>query len=209
MKKLSIVLIVPMLLALVAGVAAAQGQEAIVYSADLDGNVGDPTDLARCWKSGGIQWYCNDDQIIEVSDHLSLAQWVNATLSATHTEWQVLKPGQYVIDCISFVIQSNGDVGIVVTGFGDKVNAEGDVIETYWAALMQERFPGPADWMPADQLDGAQLIIEEDEEHNFMSWKIWEMVCIEECNSACEYWSRGLITVTLLEQKPWYPWVID
>jgi hypothetical protein len=192
-----------MALLLLVATGAWAAQEVPVFDVNEDGTIGDISELARVWKAGGATYYCNANHRIGMLVCASLAQWLDLRLEATEIYWRVLKPGDYAMDGIGLQFRSNGDVLFLYDGFDDMVNDEGDVIPTFWATTTGGAFPAPGDWIPAPQLNGVECIVPEDQEHDNWSFAIWNRIIPHPCDSACEYCDEGLITVILLEQKPW------
>lgn len=183
-----------------------QSPELFVYNVNDDGTLGEQARLARAWKTGGYQSYCNKDRCVDVQIYASVAQWMKLYFEATDLHWRVLKPGTYAVDGIAFHLGSNGDVGVTFTGFDNLKNTEApaDEIETWYTAnLLGAPAPGPNDWVPAAALNRLQLTIPEDQTHTDYSYQLWNKIKVIPCDSACEYRNDGRICFRLLEQKPW------
>ena len=171
----------------------------------IDGQVNGESMLARAEISGGYEAYCNDDHAIPMLVHASLAQWSRVILDATVMDWQILKPGDYAARLTTISLQSNGDVLFDFHDMGDLINEEGDIIPTQYALMPVGLEPGPNDWIPAELLNDPALwpYLDEDQEHNPIDVVIWIRLIPHECDSACEYVDRWVLTVDLLEQKDW------
>jgi hypothetical protein len=183
--------------------AAMAVQEVPVFDVDENGEINGISELARVWKAGGATYSCNADHRIGVLVCASLAQWLDMRLEATEIYWRVLKPGDYAMDGIGLQLRSNGDVLIDYEEFGNLVNDEGDEIPTFWAVTTGGVQPAPGDWVAALDLNDDDDIIPEDQEHDNWSFAIWNRIIPFDCDSACEYCDRAIVTVYLLEQKPW------
>lgn len=169
-----------------------------------NGEIGATTALAAVWKQEGSHTYCNADQRIHVCVCASLAQWMRLDVEATELKWRIMKPGEYAVDGIGVQLISNGDVVVTFEGFSDLVNSEGDIIESYFAAvIMGSPWPGPGDWIRAADLNQERVFLLEDQEHDELSIQLWNRLIVIDCDSACEYHSTGTIVVRLDEQKPW------
>lgn len=178
--------------------------ELFVYNVNDDGTLGAQARLARAWKTGGYQSYCNKDRCVDVQIYASVAQWMKLYFEATDLHWRVLKPGVYAVDGIAFHLGSNGDVGVTFSGFDNLKNVEGDIIETWYAALqLGSPAPGPDSWVPAVRLNDLQLTIPEDQTHVDYSYQLWNKIKVIPCDSACWYKNEGKICFKLLEQKRW------
>ena len=176
----------------------------------IDGVVNGESTLARAEISGGYEAYCNDDHAIPMLVHASLAQWSRVILGATVMDWQILKPGDYAAPLTVVSLQSNGDVLFDFHDMGDLINEEGDIIPTQYALMPvfpdgSSPDPGPNDWRPAGALNDPAnwIFVNEDQEHNPIYVVIWIRLTPHECDSACEYVDRWVLTVDLLEQKDW------
>ena len=173
---------------------------------------GNPQALARCWASYPELGYCNKDWDIPVKIHASIAQWLDWAMSGTRWDWRVRKPGKYGADCITATIKSNQHVLVDYHGFNDLVSESVSVnpnipiwyhVSALGAALPPvgsnlwtpaARLNDPAEW---DTLYDSMLL------HNGIQFKLWNMIEVVNCNSACEYQDHASISLKLLCQKPW------
>jgi len=161
------------------------------------------TTLCKVVRTGSSTYDCNGPvPPVYYTNYASVAQWIHLHASSTRMDWQVLKPGNYFTDSVHLEFNSNGDVDIILAGFGNLVNAEGDeILKYYWLGL---GFP-PTDisnWYPAGTIN-ADYLIPEDQNHEICYVTLWEKIHVVPCNSACEYWNTGTITFELKEQKDW------
>jgi len=207
--------------------AVAQTPEVTVYFDDPDvlpvwdteWLVGNPNALARLFRLGEpIDSACNKRYWdIDVNIYASVAQWIDWSLDHQGWYWFIKKPGCYAGDCIAFTIASNGDVHFDFIGFDNLQatvpNMHKEYIDAYYGygdVIEDVEFNG---WASATDL--AILGLDLDETtlngdgittpnlHFGMSYKLWTKVCVEECNTACEYYNGGTIRITLDQQKVW------
>ncbi len=173
---------------------------------------GNPQNLARLWASYPELGFCNKDWDIPVKVHASIAQWLDWTMSGTRWDWRVRKPGFYAGDCITATIKSNQNVLVDYHDFNDlhaeSVSVNPDIPIWYHVSTLGAQLPpvgsnlwtraadmnNPAEW---DTIwDSAAL-------HGGIQFKLWNMINVVNCNSACEYQDHGSISLKLLCQKPW------
>lgn len=168
---------------------------------------GNSASLARCWTSGGAFGNCNRKVwTFQLTNHASMAQWCNWNVTRTRWDWRILKPGTYAADCISATIQSNNDVKINFSGFGDLQYQEADAgvkqtIDTYysWGPDLESN-----PWVRAGDLNDQFALISDSEDlHETLETKLWNKIVVENCNSSCEYENTGTITITLQNIKRW------
>ena len=175
--------------------------------------VGNIAAKARCFGSFPLDSSCNKDWYIPVKSHASVAQWIAWSMTATRWDWFVRKPGCYAADCISGTIASNQNVLVNYEGFGDLIaedpdKAIDDTIEVWYAVWALGTPPpvlhnawrrsyllnDPAEW---DTVFDSQAL------HNGITFKLWNRICVSNCNSACEYQDHAYLSLRLLCQKPW------
>ncbi|MCK4607478.1 MAG: hypothetical protein KAU35_09300 [candidate division Zixibacteria bacterium] len=172
----------------------------------------DPDALARLLRTGqAIDSSCNKTYWdIQVSIHASIAQWVKWSLSHQGWYWEVKKPGCYAGNCIAFQIHSNGDIFIDYKDFNalKGTNTHKDTIDTYYAFGNSIGDAETNGWVPAFALNDDDDLLDESELvgaydlHYGISYKLWNKVCVVECNTACEYHDDAMITLVLEQQKP-------
>ncbi|KAF2960125.1 MULTISPECIES: hypothetical protein [unclassified Thermotoga] len=177
-------------------------QEVPVYA--YEGN----TDNARAFISEGMSGSCNRHVWeIPMTLEVQVAQWVKWSLTGTKWTWFVRKPGIYVANCITATLQSNSDLEIRFSGFDHLKYATGtsvdDTIEVDYAFGPQ--LPIPEDiWTPAPNLNDVTLLVPDSQIlHNGATYKLWNRIHVERCNSASTYRDSGTIILTLKNQKPW------
>jgi hypothetical protein len=179
----------------------------------------DPNALARLFRLGTpIDSSCNKrNWYIDFEIFASVAQWVEWSLDHQGWYWFIKKPGCYAGDCIAFNIASNGDIHFTFNGFNNLQavtpnmhDEEIDAWYSYGDIITDAEANG---WTSA--LNLANLGVDLDETtlngdgvtspnlHFGMSYKLWTKVCVERCNTACEYYNAGQIIITLDQQKEW------
>jgi len=171
----------------------------------------DPDDilsLARCWRSGGAQGACNREQWeLGFTHHASMAQWLDWSVGGTRWDWRILKPGTYAADCIEFRIQSNNDVDVLFSGFGDlQYLGQGGVkqtIDTYYSYGESIAQADKLGWFRAARLNEGIFIGDSATLHSGITTKLFNKIVVENCNSSCEYENSGLITIRIKNLKHW------
>jgi hypothetical protein len=174
--------------------------------------VGDVTALARCWASLPTQGACNKDWMIPVKVHASIAQWIEWTLSGSRWDWKVRKPGRYGADCITATVKSNQHVLIDYHDFNDleaeSVSVNPFIPIWYHVSEMGAQLPPPDSpfWTRSFDLNNSaewDTIYDSQQLHDGLQFKLWNMIEVVECNSACEYQDHATISLKLLCQKWW------
>jgi len=173
-------------------------------------NAADLSSLARCWRSGPKNGFCNKAKWeFEFTHHASMAQWCEWSIGGSRWDWRILKPGTYAADCIEFTLKSNNDVKITFAGFGDlqyQQTGEGvkQTIDTYysWGESIAEAEENG--WTRASALNAVELLARDGEDlHEGLSAKLMNKIVVVECNSSCEYENKGTITIALQNIKRW------
>jgi hypothetical protein len=174
--------------------------------------IGNPQSLARLWASYPEAGFCNKDWSIPVKIHASIAQWCNWTMSGTRWDWRVRKPGCYAGDCITATVKSNQHVLVDYHDFNDlhseSISVNPDIPIFYYSGPEGATPPpnGSNLWTRAARMnDPAEwdTLFDSQELHNGIQIKLWNMICVVNCNSACEYQDHASISLQLLCQKPW------
>ena len=164
---------------------------------------------ARAYKSGDADGRCNKEHWeIEFTTEVQVAQWIEWSVTGTKWSWYVRKPGRYITDCIEFSIKSNGPITIGFSGFSSPTYVEGEAVKDYidaWYGYGQGNNPTYLEEMvSAEQLNESEVYIPDSLElHNGITRKLWNMIDVVNCNTACTYRDSGLITITLMTIKPW------
>jgi hypothetical protein len=179
----------------------------------------DPNALARLFRLGDpIDSACNKaNWYIDFEIRASVAQWVEWSLDHQGWQWFIKKPGCYAGDCIAFTIASNGDIHFTFSGFNNLQavvpNGHDEQIEAWYSYGDVIGVAEANGWTSAPDL--ALLGVDLDETtlngdgvsapnlHFGMDFKLWTKVCVEKCNTACEYYNAGQIIITLDQQKEW------
>jgi len=174
---------------------------------------GNPENLARCWASYPEAGFCNKDWDIPVKIHASIAQWLDWTMSGTRWDWRVRKPGKYGADCITATVKSNQNVLIDYHGFADlhsddPKSVNPDIPIWYHVSALGAALPpvGSNLWTRAADMNQEaewDTLYDSIFLHNGIQFKLWNMIEVVNCNSACEYQDHASISLKLLCQKPW------
>ncbi len=169
-----------------------------------------PSAKARAWTSGGASGQCNrQNWVIDVTNHVSVAQWIEWSATGTRWDWRVRKPGTYAADCITFWMKSNNDVLIDYEGFANLAYlGEGGVnqsIATWYAyGSTGASSPPTQGWVAAADLNNDDdLILDSVDLHAGQSIKLWNKIQVVDCNSSCEYEDQATVTLTLMNIKAW------
>lgn len=159
---------------------------------------------------GGSTIECNCNKkwwTIDVEIHASIAQWIDFSLQWDRYDWFIRKPGQYAGNCIEACVASNSDIFIDYEGFADlEPSIAGNNPIPVWYAL--ETGGGfeqvNAGWVTAANLNTEDdLLLDTEDLHFGICWKLWNKIEVAVCNSACEYSDFATITLTLNNQKDW------
>ncbi len=171
----------------------------------------DPRAEARAFKTGATNGSCNKQNwSFDVETEVQVAQWINWQVDGTKWLWYVRKPGKYITDCISFFIQSNGEIVISFSGFENPTYASSPLTSVNpeiaaWYGYGLGNLPEEIEQMvPATLLNESRVFIPDSAElHEGISRKLWNMIEVVNCNSASNYVGRGTVTITLQRIKPW------
>lgn len=174
-------------------------------------NPGNPVgdEMARAYKSGEAHGACNKEHWeIEFTTEVQVAQWIEWSVTGTKWSWYVRKPGTYITDCIEFTLKSNGPITISFSGFSSPTYVEGEAVKDYIDAWYGYGYGNEPDYLeemvPAALLNESEIYIPDSLElHNTITRKLWNMIDVVNCNTACTYRDSGLITITLMTIKPW------
>jgi hypothetical protein len=158
-----------------------------------------------------IEGNCNKKWwAVDVEIHASIAQWVDFSLQWDRYDWFIRKPGCYAGNCIEACVASNSDILIDYEGFEDlQPSIAGNNPIPVWYSI--ETGGGFAEanagWVTAAALNTLDNTLPDTQElHEGICWKLWNKICVIECNSACEYSDYATITLTLENQKDWIYW---
>jgi hypothetical protein len=165
---------------------------------------------ARAFTSMSAQGACNKvNWEIKITTEVQVAQWVKWKIDGTKWTWFVRKPGDYYTNSVKFFLQSNSDIILSASGFGDleyflQDQGVNRFIETYWFATLDPAgTPLVNDWTRAEAVNGSLTVPDSQELHNGMVAYLWNRIRVVECNSASTYRNTGTITITLKNQKHW------
>jgi hypothetical protein len=127
-----------------------------------------------------------------------------------------MKPGCYAANCITFWVASNGDVRIDYDDFADLQslvdNMHNNFIETWYSFGESPEIADQNGWVRAAALNDMYHELDETalndpfgvgDLHEGIDFKLFNKVCVVDCNTACEYEDEASITLTLRQQKPW------
>ncbi|ABV34439.1 MULTISPECIES: hypothetical protein [Pseudothermotoga] len=169
---------------------------------------------AKAFKSGAANGSCDKfNWTINFETEVQVAQWVNWQIDGTKWTWYVRKPGTYITDCISFLIQSNGEIVISFSDFASPTFVPGadpfdtavnEYINAWYAYGIGNLPSGIEEMAAAAEMNETTVFIPDSAElHEGISRKLWNMIQVVECNSAGVYRDSGVITITLQRQMPW------
>ncbi len=171
----------------------------------------DPFAQARAFKLGAATGSCNKQNwTVDIETEVQVAQWINWQLDGTKWLWYVRKPGTYITDCISFFIQSNGEIVISFSGFENPTYASTETTSVNpeilaWYGYGLGNLPDEIEQMvSAEALNQSTVFIPDSAAlHEGISRKLWNKIKVVNCNSASTYIAKGTITITLKRIKPW------
>jgi hypothetical protein len=149
---------------------------------------------------------------IDVYIYAKIAQWIDFRLDYNEWHWYIRKPGCYAGNCIEGRIASNGDVYVDFEGFGPLMPQDDPThnpIDSIFYGVGE--IVNDVVWTHCLDLNNADFRLldtfEDDWQlHYGISWKLWTKICVDVCNSACDYMDDATITLTLEQQKTWINW---
>lgn len=181
-----------------------------VWSSIWVNGAGAPAANARCWSSTPDSGACNKQNwVINITNHASVAQWIDWSIGGTRWDWRIRKPGTYAADCINFTIKSNNDVAVNFDGFADLEYLEQgagvkQTIDTYYSYGGSIEAAQSNGWIRAADLNNADFIFPDGSAlHSGLNYKLWNKIVVENCNSSCEYEDTATITLTVRNMKHW------
>jgi len=219
MKRFLVLLVVGLFLA-AAGNAFAQSSEVYYWDGTQWVSYA-PTPVADrdalLFRSGaGETGECNKPEWeILVHIYAHIAQWIEFDLQYTQWDWYIRKPGCYAGNSIDAWLASNGDVLVNYEDFADLTpvlpeNSDHNPIPVWYSFEMNAGSVFEADargWVAAGALNADDdLLLDVGPDwvlHDKIAWKLWNKICVERCNSACDYENHARIIITLNEQKTW------
>jgi len=212
MRKLLLVLAA---LLVVSVFAVQNGASQLTVWKDVEGqwvalSMTDPFAEARAYKLGAATGSCNKKNwTVDIETEVQVAQWINWQLDGTKWLWYVRKPGTYITDCISFFIQSNGEIVISFSGFESPTYASTfthvkDTVDAWYGYGLGNLPEEIQEMASAEELNELSVFIPDSADlHEGISRKLWNKIRVVNCNSACNYIGRGTVTITLQRIKPW------
>lgn len=228
-------LLVPVM-AMANGSATVQGTEIDTWAWNEEGNpnawtshpAGDLTALARCWATGVAQGgECNvATHSVSFTQRASVAQWCKWSITNNRWDWRIRKPGIYAADCLSILVQSNGDIKLTGTNFTnlERSNPAGEgwrVLECYYLPVMwREKLEGcpeispfadpyydqTSPWFnPSGMNKKFSLDIGDSKplHHDGYNVKLYSALQVIPCNSVDTYTGGGTIIISLMNQQAW------
>lgn len=152
----------------------------------------------------------------DIINHVSVAQWVEYSISGTRKDWRILRPGIYASNSVSAVIKSNNDVIIEFYAtdpvYQDSVNGGSSVTPTIpkWFSYSEGNDPAGADangWYRASEYDAENPLVitmaDSAALHAGLTYKIWEKIEVVPSNSSSDYEGDGTVTIKLTNMKHW------
>ncbi len=231
MKKLILLLLAVGALVAFVGIAQAQAQgesEVFYFDEATQTWLPNPLDLelrqARLFRLGEqAQGNCNREKwLIPVVIRASVGQWIDWKLGWTEWQWYIRKPGCFAGNSIEARLASNGDVLVDYEGFGplmpdpqgpcyDPTHTPIDVsysFETNGGGFAEANARG---WTSAVDLNASDDLLKDVigtgvrpwPLHYGIAWKLWNKICVVQCNGACDYINRAQITLSVQCLKPW------
>ncbi len=212
MKKIGL------LVAVLAVVALAAQQQSWYWDVDhwVQDDMG-PQGLSHLYTQYPTGGACNKQYYtFNFTTSASMAQWIEFAISGTEYKWRIRKVGPnlcqqegwYVGDCITWWIKSNYDVDVTFSGFDHLYNPNSvdKWIEVCYLFGQDMTPPDKNDprWICGPDMDTLDLHFgDSDSLHSGHSFKMWCMIHVTSCNSACEYTNTGTVTLELKCIKPW------
>lgn len=154
----------------------------------------------------------------DIINHVSVAQWVEYTISGTRKDWRVLRPGTYASNSVTAMIRSNNDV--IVEFFAtdpeylSDINGRESVTPTIpkWFGYSQGQDQNLAEveangWYRGSDYsaDNPLVIFFGDSAglHAGLAFKIWERIEVVPSNTSSDYEGTGTLTIKLTNMKHW------
>lgn len=223
MKRFSLVLALAFVLALGAmasaypaeGIPLPEGAtEVDVFRLNSDGQyTTTATNDARAWNSGISSHHCNRAcHGIDLTFHVSVAQWIDYEFVGTRKDWRVLKPGTYASNSWSASIKSNNDVEIVVWAENPSYlnpDAESPPIKTRFGTSTNGSDPNSVlDWADAfdpgtGEANKQTIRLPFDMVKNGVKYHIWQEITVTDEHRSSEYEGKGYVEICITNQKMW------
>jgi len=209
-------------------VAAAVGASAASPGATLPPGAMDPgtyewngtgwveAQYAKSWNSvpvssGGMS--NKEVHSFTIINHISVAQWVEYTISGTRKDWRVLRPGIYASNSVTAVIRSNNDVIIEFYATDPEYeDPEAGVTRTIpkWFSYSTSNTLTEVEengWVRgSDYSAESPLVITLKDSaglHAGLTFKLWEKIEVVPSNTSSDYEGYGVVTIKLTNMKHW------
>lgn len=189
--------------------------------------------VASAWNTGPLfhSPECNiATRSTTFTQHASIAQWMEWSLSSTRKDWRVQKPGILVSDCIDLWVRSNNDVEFTfnlaplkhITNDGQDESTTQYIVSGYGIAPPTP-LPGKDDafWHVAtSDADGNPLnamftyFVDDYKYYDTAGAprglhydghrvKLWSWIDVQPSHTSSEYEGTGTITATMMNVKAW------
>lgn len=148
----------------------------------------------------------------EIINHVSVAQWVDYTISGTRKDWRVLRPGTYASDSVTATLRSNNDLIISFWAEDPSYLGDGGVTQTIakWFGYSEGDQPSEVDqlgWVRAADTSLQEpftfTVADSADLHAGLAYKIWEKIEVLPSNSSSDYHGLGHLTIQLSNMKHW------
>ena len=130
--------------------------------------------------------------------------WASYSLSATQSDWNLRKPGNYAVKSLVGTVMGNVDVLISFAGFEDLSSANLPVqnLAAYYSASLLNLTVGQVVWYGAVDFNGQHLSIPPSPTDP-VDWTLWNKVSMDSQKSSDEYTDDAVITFHLANTKTW------
>lgn len=179
--------------------------------------------FAKSWNSGPENSGGMSNQAehkFEIINHVSVAQWVDWTISGTRKDWRVLRPGIYASNSVTATIKSNNDIIIEFYATDPSYYYEGNqnegesVTDTIpkWFSYSEGQEQDLAEveengWYRVTEhnADNPLVITIKDSGalHGGLAFKIWEKIEVVPSNTSSDYEGYGTVIIKLTNMKHW------
>lgn len=173
------------------------------------------TNFAKAWNSGPASSGMTNVEVstINIANHVSVAQWVEYTLSGTRKDWRVLRPGTYASDSVTGTIRSNNAVAIEFWAEDPEYVVDNAGVTRFIPksfGIGSEATSTPAGvlaWLDAsstsEEVPFSITIPDSADLHEGYSFKVWEQITVVPSNSSSDYHGDGQLTIRLTNMKHW------
>jgi hypothetical protein len=118
----------------------------------------------------------------------------------------VRKPGEYAAQSLTGTIESNADILIVFSDFGDLVcpNPNSEDVQAFYGAYVGPREVDQVSWVRAQDFNGHNLLVERPPGPPApVLWCLWNRINVTTGSSAEEYSDEAVITFVMRVNAPW------